>query len=60
MQSRKVLVYCHMTNIGLGACGGGGWTLVMKTDGRIVSICWLRPRENELDHSLLLRLKAKA
>ena len=24
-------VYCHMT--GLGACGGGGWTLVMKMDG---------------------------
>jgi len=22
-----------MTNFGLGACGGGGWTLVMKIDG---------------------------
>ena len=24
-------VYCHMSS--LGACGGGGWTLVMKIDG---------------------------
>ena len=24
---------CHMTGVGLGACGGGGWTLVMKTNG---------------------------
>ena len=22
-----------MTSVDLGACGGGGWTLVMKTDG---------------------------
>ena len=36
MQSGKVLVYCHMTSVGLGACGGGGWTLVMKTDGHKV------------------------
>jgi len=28
-------VYCHMTN-DLGACGGGGWTLVMKIDGNQV------------------------
>ncbi|KAL9965479.1 hypothetical protein ACROYT_G029283 [Oculina patagonica] len=27
----KVPVYCHMTSI--GACGSGGWTLVMKIDG---------------------------
>lgn len=33
MPSGKVSVYCHMTSHGLGACGGGGWTLVMKTDG---------------------------
>ncbi|KAL9953453.1 hypothetical protein ACROYT_G040875 [Oculina patagonica] len=33
MASRKVPVYCHMTSSGLGACGGGGWTLVMKIDG---------------------------
>lgn len=29
-------VYCHMDNNGLGEngeCSGGGWTLVMKTDG---------------------------
>ncbi|KAL9953796.1 hypothetical protein ACROYT_G041262 [Oculina patagonica] len=31
MDSGKVPVYCHMTS--LGACGGGGWTLVMKIDG---------------------------
>ncbi|KAL9953880.1 hypothetical protein ACROYT_G041353 [Oculina patagonica] len=29
----KIPVYCHMTSYGIGACGGGGWTLVMKTDG---------------------------
>ncbi|KAL9953456.1 hypothetical protein ACROYT_G040878 [Oculina patagonica] len=33
MDSGKVPVYCHMTSSGLGACGGGGWTLAMKTDG---------------------------
>jgi len=33
MHSGKVPVYCHMTSHGLGACGGGGWTLVMKIDG---------------------------
>ena len=31
-------VYCHMTD-GLGACGSGGWTLVMKIDGNQVSKC---------------------
>ena len=31
--SVKIPVYCHMTGAGLGTCGGGGWTLVMKTDG---------------------------
>ena len=30
----EVPVYCHMTSI--GACGGGGWTLVMKIDGHKV------------------------
>jgi len=29
-------VYCHMTSYGIGGCGGGGWTLVMKTDGHKV------------------------
>jgi len=33
MDFGKVPVYCHMTNSGLGACGGGGWTLVMKING---------------------------
>ena len=33
MDSEKILVYCHMTKTGLGACGGGGWTLVMKING---------------------------
>ncbi|KAL9953886.1 hypothetical protein ACROYT_G041359 [Oculina patagonica] len=32
--SGKISVYCHMTSHGIGACGGGGWTLVMKTDGQ--------------------------
>ena len=31
--STKVLVYCHMTTHVLHACGGGGWTLVMKING---------------------------
>ena len=35
---KKVPVYCHMTS--LGACGGGGWTLVMKTDGAKVKSIW--------------------
>ena len=36
-----------MTSVGLGACGGGGWTLVMKKDGtkvyllRITTVCFL-------------------
>ena len=29
-------VYCHMSNLSL-QCGGGGWTLVMKVDGNMVS-----------------------
>ena len=37
MPSGKVPLYCHMSRHGLGACGGGGWTLVMKTDGNKVS-----------------------
>ena len=37
MDSRNVPVYCHMTSSGLGACGGGGWTLVMKINGNKVS-----------------------
>ena len=32
----KISVYCHMTDAGLGECGGGGWTLVMKIDGNEV------------------------
>ncbi|CAH3183278.1 unnamed protein product, partial [Porites lobata] len=31
--SKRIPVYCHMEAAELGACGGGGWTLVMKTDG---------------------------
>ena len=37
MDSRKAHVYCHMTSSGLGACGGGGWALVMKIDGTKVT-----------------------
>ncbi|CAH3165751.1 unnamed protein product, partial [Porites evermanni] len=33
VESTKVPVYCHMTSHDLDACGGGGWTLVMKIDG---------------------------
>ena len=36
--STKVPVYCHMTSHRLDACGGGGWTLVMKIDGSKVFI----------------------
>ena len=32
----KIPVYCHMTRNGIGKCGGGGWTLVMKIDGHKV------------------------
>ena len=31
-------VLSDMTGGGLGACGGGGWTLVMKTDGTKVCL----------------------
>lgn len=34
----KIPVYCHMSNSGLGECGGGGWTLVMKIDGTKVTL----------------------
>ncbi|XP_068731497.1 uncharacterized protein [Montipora capricornis] len=34
LPSGKIRVYCHMSSQGLGDCGGGGWTLVMKIDGR--------------------------
>ena len=36
MDSGKIPVYCHMTSHGIGACGGGGWTLVLKIDGEKV------------------------
>ena len=26
-------VYCNMDGAGIGKCGGGGWTMVMKIDG---------------------------
>lgn len=26
-------VYCHLSTAGLGTCGVGGWTLVMKING---------------------------
>ena len=34
----KIPVYCHMSDSGLGECGGGGWTLVMKIDGTKVRL----------------------
>ena len=33
--SVAIPIYCHM-NDDLGACEGGGWTLVMKIDGNKV------------------------
>ena len=38
LPSGKIHAYYHMSNHGLGACGGGGWTLVMKIDGHKVSL----------------------
>ena len=35
--SENIPVYCVMDYIGMGTCGGGGWTLVMKIDGTKVS-----------------------
>ena len=37
LRSSVFPIYCHMTN-DLGACGGGGWTLVMKIDGSQVPL----------------------
>ena len=37
--SGKISVYCQMTSS--GACGGGGWTLVMKTDGHKVFLVFI-------------------
>ena len=37
VESKLIPVYCHMEAAELGACGGGGWTLVMKTDGKKVA-----------------------
>ncbi|KAL9953461.1 hypothetical protein ACROYT_G040883 [Oculina patagonica] len=31
--SENFLAYCVMNNVGMGPCTGGGWTLVMKTNG---------------------------
>ena len=37
VESKLIPVYCHMEAAELGPCGGGGWTLVMKTDGKKVA-----------------------
>ena len=38
MGSEIIPVYCHMEGTTqLEACGGGGWTLVMKIDGEKVA-----------------------
>ena len=34
--SEQRSVYCNMDGAGLGDCGGGGWTMVMKIDGNKV------------------------
>lgn len=31
--SENIPVYCFMNDTGMGTCGGGGWTLVMKIEG---------------------------
>lgn len=36
--SENIPVYCFMDDSGMGTCGGGGWTLVMKIDGTKVFI----------------------
>ena len=36
MPSGEVFVYCCMSGHDLGECGEGGWTLVMKIDGKKV------------------------
>ena len=40
MENHTFKVYCHMnmTTTGNGACGDGGWTLVMKIDGSKVAL----------------------
>ena len=46
MDTGKFSVYCNMDGAGLGDCGGGGWTLVMKIDGSKVDLKRLfLPRE---------------
>ena len=34
VESKKIPVYCQMEAAELVTCGGGGWTLVMKIDGK--------------------------
>lgn len=45
LDSQDTLVFCHLNDIGLGECGGGGWTLVIKSDGakvlQNISSIWL-------------------
>ena len=36
--SENIPVFCLMEDTGMGTCGGGGWTLVMKIDGTEVFI----------------------
>ena len=38
VESKLIPVYCHMEATELGACGGGGWTLVMRIDGKKVAV----------------------
>ena len=36
--SEEIRAFCVLNDTSLGSCGGGGWTLVMKIDGKKVLI----------------------
>lgn len=61
MDVGKIPVYCHMTSHGLGACGGGGWTLVMKIDGHkvtspLLKTCFSVKNDNQNKEKVSFRL----
>ncbi|PFX28258.1 hypothetical protein AWC38_SpisGene7046 [Stylophora pistillata] len=38
--TQRFPVYCHLSRTDLGPCGAGGWTLVMKIDGKERTFHW--------------------